>query len=49
MKQVGGKPEYIKLSDVDIKGNRHFMHLEKNSDEIADVVSEWIKKTEAAA
>ncbi|KAI9147271.1 putative secreted lipase-like protein 2 [Paramyrothecium foliicola] len=48
MKQVGGKPEYIKLADRGIKGNGHFMHLEKNSDEIADVVSEWIKKTDEA-
>jgi pimeloyl-ACP methyl ester carboxylesterase len=48
MKQVGGNPEYIKLGDIGIKGNGHFMHLEKNSDEIADVVSAWIAKTERA-
>ncbi|KAH7374732.1 Alpha/Beta hydrolase protein [Plectosphaerella cucumerina] len=47
LRQVGGDPEYIKLGDIGIKGNGHFMHLEKNSDEIADVVSDWIKRTEA--
>jgi len=40
MKQVGGDPEYIKLGDIGIKGNGHFMHLEKNSSEIADVIAE---------
>jgi len=42
LKQVGGNPEYIKLADVGIKGNGHFMHLELNSLEIARVVEKWI-------
>lgn len=48
LEQVGGSPEWIKLSEIGIKGNGHFLHMEKNSDEIADVVSEWIEKTEGA-
>ncbi|KAH8659868.1 Alpha/Beta hydrolase protein [Xylariales sp. PMI_506] len=44
LKQVGGKPEWIKLADRGIKGNAHFGHVEKNNLEIAAVVEEWITK-----
>ncbi|KXH67366.1 hypothetical protein CSAL01_04571 [Colletotrichum salicis] len=44
LKQVGGQPEWIKLSEIGIKGNGHFMHLEKNNLDIAPVVHKWIKK-----
>jgi pimeloyl-ACP methyl ester carboxylesterase len=47
LKQVGGSPEWIKLGDIGIKGNAHFMHLEKNNGEIADVVLDWIAKKES--
>ncbi len=46
LKQVGAKPEWIKLSNIGIKGNGHFMHLEKNNKQIADVVLKWIAKRE---
>lgn len=46
LKQVGGDPEWIKLSEIGVKGNAHFMHLEKNNGEIADVVLKWIAKRE---
>lgn len=46
LKQVGAKPEWIKLSEIGIKGNAHFMHLEKNNKHIADVVLNWIAKRE---
>jgi pimeloyl-ACP methyl ester carboxylesterase len=42
LKQVGGSPEYIKLPDVGIKGNNHWMHLELNNLEIAGLVEKWI-------
>lgn len=42
--QVGGKPDWIKLADIGIKGNAHFMHIEKNNLEIAAVVKDWIEK-----
>ncbi|OHW89599.1 hypothetical protein CSPAE12_11822 [Colletotrichum incanum] len=44
LKQVGGQPEWVKLSDIGIRGNGHFMHLEKNNLDIAGVVHKWIKK-----
>ncbi|KAK1968961.1 alpha/beta-hydrolase [Colletotrichum sublineola] len=44
LKQVGGRPEWIKLGDIGIKGNGHFFALEKNNLEIAEVVHKWIKK-----
>ncbi|KAK2028436.1 alpha/beta-hydrolase [Colletotrichum zoysiae] len=44
LKQVGGRPEWIKLGDIGIKGNGHLLHLEKNSLEIAEVVHTWIQK-----
>ncbi|KAK1622559.1 hypothetical protein BDP81DRAFT_400294 [Colletotrichum phormii] len=44
LKQVGGQPEWIKLSEIGIKGNGHFMHLEKNNLDIAPLVHKWIKK-----
>ncbi|KAJ8117332.1 hypothetical protein OPT61_g1454 [Boeremia exigua] len=46
LKQVGAKPEWIRLSQIGIKGNAHFMHLEKNNKEIANVVLKWIAKRE---
>lgn len=42
MKQIGGNPDWIKLADLGIKGNGHFMYIEKNNDKIADVVHKWI-------
>jgi hypothetical protein len=44
LKQVGGKPDSIKLDDIGIHGNTHFSYLEKNNLEIAAVVEKWIKK-----
>ncbi|KDN60027.1 hypothetical protein CSUB01_12186 [Colletotrichum sublineola] len=43
LRQIGGEPDWIKLVDRGIHGNGHFMHLEKNNWEIAEVVSEWIR------
>ncbi|KAK1546177.1 hypothetical protein CPAR01_00144 [Colletotrichum paranaense] len=48
LKQVGGQPEWIKLGEIGIRGNGHFMHLEKNSLEIAAVVNNWIQEKEGA-
>jgi pimeloyl-ACP methyl ester carboxylesterase len=42
LKQVGADPEWIKLGEIGIKGNAHFMHLEKNNGDIAGVVLRWI-------
>ncbi|RGP58958.1 fusarubin cluster-esterase [Fusarium sporotrichioides] len=43
LKQAGGKPEWIKLADWGIKGNGHFLHVEKNNLQIAGLVDAWIR------
>jgi hypothetical protein len=43
LNQTGGSPEWIKLEDRRIHGNGHFMCLEKNSDEIATIVEQWME------
>lgn len=49
LKQAGGSPEWIQLADIGIKGNGHFMHVEKNNLEVADVVKKWIEKRSGSA
>ncbi|KAI0125596.1 Alpha/Beta hydrolase protein [Xylariales sp. AK1849] len=44
LKQAGGDPDWIKLSEHGIHGNGHFGFLEKNNMDIADVVHSWIEK-----
>lgn len=44
LKQAGGDPEWIKLAAVGIKGNGHFLHVEKNNLKIAALVEKWIQK-----
>ena len=34
---------WLKLQDIGIQGNGHFMFIEKNSDQIAGVVLDWIQ------
>jgi hypothetical protein len=43
LKQAGGKPEWIKLANWGIKGNGHFLHVEKNNLKIAGLVEAWIQ------
>lgn len=49
LQQVGGSPDWIKLADLGIHGNGHFMHLELNNLEIAAVVNDWIRAGEKNA
>ena len=44
LRQVGGAPEWIKLPDIGIKGNGHFMHLELNNLDIAERIKEWMAR-----
>ncbi|KAF4445995.1 hypothetical protein F53441_10301 [Fusarium austroafricanum] len=44
MMQAGVKCDWIKLEDRQIFGNGHLMFLETNSDEIAQVLLDWILK-----
>jgi pimeloyl-ACP methyl ester carboxylesterase len=41
---AGGKATVINLSDVGIHGNSHMMMAEKNSDQIARLLVDWIDK-----
>ncbi|KAF5657694.1 esterase [Fusarium heterosporum] len=43
LKQAGGKPEWIKLANRGIKGNSHFLHVEKNNLQIAGLADAWIQ------
>jgi len=45
LKQAGcEKVEHLKLADIGIHGNGHLQFLEKNSDEIVEVLEKWISK-----
>ncbi len=43
LEQGGLSPDFYDLGDMGIHGNGHSMMLEKNSDEIANLVAEWIE------
>ena len=40
--QAGVHPKWVRLPDVGIHGNGHMMMLEKNSAEIAGLLSGWL-------
>jgi pimeloyl-ACP methyl ester carboxylesterase len=44
LEQAGVHVDFIKLADIGIRGNGHLMMLEKNSDDIAEVVADWLDK-----
>lgn len=41
--QAGVKHTFVRLADRGIKGNGHMMMLEKNNQEIAAVMADWLK------
>jgi pimeloyl-ACP methyl ester carboxylesterase len=41
IKQAGGSVDFIDLPDIGIKGNTHMMMMDKNSDQVADVIQKW--------
>jgi len=45
LKQAGVLVERLKLVDVGIRGNGHLHFMEENSNEIAGVLEEWVRKT----
>ncbi|KAL2871365.1 alpha/beta hydrolase [Aspergillus lucknowensis] len=45
LKQAGVAAEHLDLGKVGIHGNAHLQFLEKNSDQIAEKLHEWISKT----
>ena len=44
LEQAGVQVDHIKLDELGIQGNGHMMMFEKNSDEVAQVILEWIEK-----
>ena len=42
--QAGAHPTAIQLADIGIHGNGHMMMIEKNSDQVAGVVYDWLEK-----
>jgi hypothetical protein len=47
LEQAGVPVTFVRLEDIGIRGNGHMMMLEKNSDEIAGVLADWVKKAVA--
>ena len=44
IKAAGGTVETFDLPKMGIKGNTHMLMMDRNSDDIAKLVSEWIGK-----
>jgi pimeloyl-ACP methyl ester carboxylesterase len=44
LEQAGVPTTFIRLADIGIHGNGHMMMMEKNSDEIAQVIVDWLGK-----
>jgi pimeloyl-ACP methyl ester carboxylesterase len=44
LEQAGVRPTWLNLGAMGIHGNGHMMMLEKNSDQIADVIEKWVRK-----
>jgi len=44
LQQAGVGVTFIKLADIGIHGNGHMMMLEKNSDQVAQVIANWLDK-----
>ncbi|HWL30953.1 MAG TPA: hypothetical protein VNQ50_02375 [Xanthobacteraceae bacterium] len=43
-KAAGGSLDRIDLPDIGIKGNSHMMMMDKNSDQIAGLIQDWLAK-----
>jgi pimeloyl-ACP methyl ester carboxylesterase len=44
LRQVGVDVEFVDLAKEDVRGNGHFLFMEKNNLEIADRVYKWLEK-----
>ncbi len=44
LRQAGVPVTFVRLADLGIHGNGHMMMLEKNSDQVAQVVADWLNK-----
>src|SRR5262249_3923356 len=44
LEQAGVHPTWLNLRALGIHGNGHMMMLEKNSDQIVEVIEKWLRK-----
>ena len=44
LEQAGVQVDFVKLADIGIRGKGHLMMLGKNSEQIAQVVADWLLK-----
>ena len=42
IKGAGGSVDFVDLPDIGIKGNTHMLMMDKNSDEVAEVIQKWL-------
>jgi pimeloyl-ACP methyl ester carboxylesterase len=42
LKAAGGKVDVIDLPDIGIRGNTHMVMMDKNSDQVAEVMQKWL-------
>jgi pimeloyl-ACP methyl ester carboxylesterase len=45
LQQAGVNATWIRLGEAGVHGNGHMLMLEKNSDEVAEVISRWLSKS----
>jgi pimeloyl-ACP methyl ester carboxylesterase len=43
LKAAGGSVDFIDLPDLGIKGNSHMIMMDRNSDQIADLIHDWLR------
>jgi len=48
LKGAGGGVDVVDLPDIGIKGNSHMMMMDKNSDQVADIIQKWLVSKELA-
>ena len=44
LRKAGGNAEVIDLPKIGIKGNSHMIMMDKNSDQVASLIQEWLAK-----
>ena len=42
IKGAGGSVDFVDLPDIGIKGNTHMLMMDKNSDQVAEVIQKWL-------
>lgn len=44
LKAAGGRYDVVNLPQVGIKGNSHMIMMDRNSDQVADLINDWLEK-----